>query len=172
MEDELPPRMASKIAAFKERIRKHKGEVKVFLLGPGYPREDLELRKKVASELNREGYSVIVMEAMPEWRDVTVGEKFKAILNEHRPDLFICVFSRKGYPHGVIFEIGFLCGHYGRDKIADKLRFCVETGVNKRELLTIYILEIMSEARTYDYDKEVLKDVVEGIINREILERF
>jgi hypothetical protein len=171
MEHELPPGMASKIAAFKEKIERYKGEVKVFLLGPGYPREELELRKQVASDLNREGYSVTVMEAIPEW-GVTVGEKFKAVLDEYHPDLFICIFSREGYPQGVIFEIGFLCGHFGRDKIIDKLRFCVETGVNKRELLTIYVLEIISEARTYDYDKHELKDVIEGIIKREILERF
>jgi hypothetical protein len=172
MEHELPPEISEEIAAFEEKIEGHKGEVKVFLLGPGYPREELELRKKVASALNREGYSVIVMEAIPEWKEVTVGEKFKALLDEHQPDLFVCIFSRRGYPHGVIFEIGFLCGHYGRDKIIDKLRFCVETGVNKRELLTIYVLEILSEARTYDYDKHELKDVIEGIIKREILEKF
>jgi hypothetical protein len=172
MKHELPPEIAGKIHALREKIGRHKGDVKVFLLGPGYPREELELRKRVASELNREGYSVIVMEAIPEWRDVTLGEKFKAVLDEQQPDLFICIFSRRGYPHGVIFEIGFLCGHYGRAKIIDKLRFCVETGVNKRELLSIYVLEVMSEARTYDYDKEELKDIVEGIIQREVLERY
>jgi hypothetical protein len=172
MKHELPLEIAEEIDALREKIGRHKGEVKVFLLGPGYPRDELELRKRVASELNREGYSVIVMEALPEWRDVTLGEKFKGILEEHRLDLFICVFSREGYPHGVIFEIGFLCGHYGRDRIIDKLRFCVETGVDKRELLSIYVLEVMSEAMTYDYDKGELKDVVEGIIQREVLQRF
>lgn len=172
MKRDLPPETDTKIVTFEEKIDRHKRELKAFLLGPGYPREELELRKLVASELNREGYSIIVMEAIPEWKEVTVGEKFKAILDEHQPDLYICIFPKKGYPHGVIFEIGFLCGHYGRDKIIDKLRFCVETGVNKRELLTIYVLEILSEARTYDYDKHELKDVIEGIIKREILERF
>ncbi|MDP6613282.1 MAG: hypothetical protein QF673_04635 [Candidatus Hydrothermarchaeota archaeon] len=93
MKHELPPDTAEEIAAIREKIEKYKGGIRVFFLGPGYPKEELELRKKMASELNREGYSVIVMEAIPEWRDVTVGEKFKAILEEHRPDLFICVFS-------------------------------------------------------------------------------
>ncbi|MDI6654926.1 MAG: hypothetical protein QME59_03470 [Candidatus Hydrothermarchaeota archaeon] len=162
----------AKAIELENRINRNKDKVTAMLLGPGYPLGQLELRKEIASRLSDKGYHVVVMEAIQEWKEMSVGEKFKGILDKLNPDLFVCIFTKKGVPHGVIFEIGFICGHLGRDTAMQRLRFCVEEGVNKEELLTIYVREIMEIAKTYDYqDAEELLDIVEGLIKDEILRR-
>jgi hypothetical protein len=144
-----------------DKIRKRaRSKVTVFLLGPGYPLSQRKCRTRIASKLKKRNLNVIVMEELPQWKSVTIQDKFKDILDELHPDLFVAMFTKEGIAYGVTFEVGYLCGYYGRDVVREKLRICVESGVDERKLLTVYIREIMPKAGFYYYPDEIVDNII------------
>jgi hypothetical protein len=67
----------------------------------------------------------------------------------------IIVFFHKEEPDmvGVIFEIGFISGHYGAINIRDKLVYLGETGYSW-ENTSAYIKSSLSKVRSDNYDEE------------------
>ncbi len=125
----------------------------LMLLGPG---KCLDFRHKVKDELVQiYGYEVIIMEELPEMEtDSALDEKFERIINKYKPLLFIAFFHKEELDMvGVIFEIGFISGHYGAINIRDKLAYLGEKGYSW-ENTSAYISSSLSKVRSNNYDEE------------------
>jgi hypothetical protein len=122
-----------KAEEFTKNLNEKKKLVKTLILGPGYPKQQLITRRKIADRLNSEGCQVFLMEDLPAKDSTELHEKFRILLNDIDPNIIVCIFTEIGNPHGVIFEIGFICGHYGFKKTFDRLKFCVHHKTNKNQ---------------------------------------
>jgi hypothetical protein len=84
------------------------------LLGPW---ESLDFRREVKEQLCVKGYTVIIMEDDEETKDETMLDiKFERIAQRYEP-VFIAFFLEGQKMEGVIFEIGYICGKYGIDRL-------------------------------------------------------
>ena len=105
-----------------------------------------------------------------------IDEKFRDILDEINPDLIICIFTEEGAPHGVIFEVGFICGHLGIDEGLERIRFCFHERVEKIENLPAYLHFIASRTQHYEFYDEgegpTLFDRIYQFIRDEVSRRF
>jgi hypothetical protein len=140
---------------FDKNVKRHLGNVKVLLLGPGYPEDQLKIRTDVEKKLEKDGCDIYIMETMKPISSFNIDEKFRDILDKINPDLILCIFTEKGVPHGVIFEVGFICAHY--DSIEDaleRLRFCIHEKSEKIEDIPSYLHFLMSRTRYYEFYDE------------------
>lgn len=159
--EEKMEEVQKKAVEFDEIRKRARSKMTIFLLGAGFPDGELQSRIEIAGELKRRNLNVVVMEELPQWKSITIGDKFRDILDKFCPDLFVTMFTKRGVPYGVTFEVGYLCGHYGRDVIKEKLRICIEHDVDERRVLTAYIREMVPKAGFY-YDPD---DIVDNIIS-------
>lgn len=143
-----------KAITFDKNIKRHMSSINVLLLGPGYPKGQLEIRQEVAEKLEEDNCSIFIMESLNPISSYNIDEKFRDILDEIKPDIIVCMFTEEGSPHGVIFEIGFICGHLGIEKAMNRLRFCIHNRVKKIENVPAYLQYILSRARYYEYYDE------------------
>lgn len=148
------------------KLEKTRPRVRPFLLGPGYPETELELRRWLKKGLKAYGIEAIVMEDIDQWRS-TLNEKFKGIIDTLKPDLFVAIFTRKGSPLGVTFELGFLSAAIGLEDLAKRLRFCLETRLDATKLMTAYVQEQipMTTAVFYKDSAGLLRAVVSLVDN-------
>jgi hypothetical protein len=96
-------------------------EVTLMLLGPS---SKLKLRRRIKMDLVQKGYTdknIIIMETIQD-DEHYFHEKFGNILNESKPLLFFALFHENEKFHGVLFELGWICGKYTRREIDDRLR--------------------------------------------------
>ena len=49
---------------FDKNVKKHLGNIKVLLIGPGFPKDQLEIRKDVAKKLKKDGCDIHIMESI------------------------------------------------------------------------------------------------------------
>ena len=122
------------------------------LLGPY---ESRSFRSQVKEELKVNGYETKIMEELPEMEtDSALDEKFERIIKKYKPLLFIAFFH-KDQPNmdGVIFEIGFISGHYGATNTRDKLAFLGDKGYSW-ENASAYINSSLSKVRSNHYDEQ------------------
>ena len=129
------------------RIEAAKSKLNILLLGPGWPTKELEDRRALAAQLRRRRYNVLIMEDVPDWlTQITIIDKFHDILRKYDPQLIIGLFTQKGSPLGITFEIGYLCGFYGRGEVSQRIRFLLESGINQRKVLTTYLRKGLFES--------------------------
>lgn len=123
-------------AALKKAVKK----INIMILGPGYPSKHLSYRKQIRDALKHDGYNAFVMEDEKDWnRYVTHVDKFADLLKKKENLLCIAIYTKGGSPLGVTFEIGYLCGIFGRPKLRDVLKFLVAEKLPKEEIMTSYI---------------------------------
>lgn len=174
--DKIGKEYYKKAEAFQAHLDQHKGKVKAFLLGPGYPEGEYNARHSLCEELKDEGYAVFIMEELRSIKSVEIHDKFNDILDEISPELIICIFTREGAPHAVIFEVGFLCGKYGFDWVFSRLKFCLHNDLCKKEVLPRYFNGLIARAETYDYYDDdsgrMLIDRVKKIIENETVRLY
>nr|KXH72694.1 MAG: hypothetical protein AM325_01300 [Candidatus Thorarchaeota archaeon SMTZ1-45] len=144
----------TRATTFEKNVEKHIGNVKVLLLGPGYPEGQLEIRTQIADRLEKDGCDIYIMETMSPISSFNIDEKFRDILNEIRPELIICVFTKEGAPHGVIYEVGFICGHYGIDQALSCLRFCFHNELEKIKNIPAYLYFLLSRTQYWEFYDE------------------
>jgi hypothetical protein len=162
---------------FAKNVKKHLGSIKVLLLGPGYPKNQLRIREDVAKELKKAGCDIYIMEHMNPISSYNIDETFRDILQNINPDLIICIFTDKGVPHGVIFEVGFICGYYKNSHEAlDRLRFLFHNRVKKIEKVPAYLHFLTSRSRFYEFYDEgegpTLYDRILCFIHDEVVRQF
>ncbi len=98
------------------------------LLGPS---KHTHIREKVRKELKKKGYKkIILMEDIKNKDDEWLDVKFKRIIETHKPEIFVAFFHKHTKMNAVIFEIGWICGYYGPDKVGKKIRFLHEENFN------------------------------------------
>jgi hypothetical protein len=132
-------------------LKKHKKPT-LMLLGPY---QYLPFRNQVKDELELNGYKAIVMEELPIMKtESALDEKFERIVEDDTPSLFIVFFHKEvSDVDGVMFEIGFISGHYGAINIGDKLAFLGEKGYSWDDA-SAYIKSSLSKVRASTYDEE------------------
>ena len=162
---------------FDKNVKKHLGNIKVLLIGPGFPKDQLEIRKDVAKKLKKDGCDIHIMESMKPLKSYNIDVKFRNILDEINPELIICIFTEEGAPHGVIFEIGFICGYYkDNDEAIERLRFCFHHRVEKIKNTPAYLHFIVSRSRYYEFydndDGPTLYDRILQFIRDEVVRQF
>ncbi|MFW9973694.1 MAG: hypothetical protein ACFFDQ_00290 [Candidatus Thorarchaeota archaeon] len=166
----------TKAVTFENNVNRHMKNIRVLLLGPGFPEGQLEIRTQVAEELQRAGCDIYIMETMGPISSFNIDEKFCDILNEIRPELIICIFTKEGAPHGVIFEIGFICGHYGIEQALNYLRFCFHNELKKIQEIPAYLQFLISRTRYYEfYDEDegpTLFDRIIQYIRDEVVRQY
>jgi hypothetical protein len=143
----------------------------VFLLGSGFPPEALEFRKKTGKALNDRGYNIIVKEELdgaPTEGDSKelANEKFRRILKNHRPNLFLILVSQSlPAASGVTYEIATLVERYGIKKASSMIRMCVKKGVVMNHVYPTYVRELKEIViREYDGDFDDMLSVLENTI--------
>lgn len=154
-------------ADFEAKVAKHRSRVPVFLLGPGYPKIHLDRRRKLSEQLKAEGISAIVMEDFHKGGYTTLTEKFLGLTKELKPRLFLAIFTERGKPLGLTFELGLLTGILGLQKIRERVRYLVEMMVNEQLVMTQYVREqlVMGRITRFRGDEELLRGAVAVVDN-------
>jgi hypothetical protein len=91
------------------------------LLGPG---SKLTLRRGIKKALVQKGCTdtnIIIMETIED-DEHYLDQKFGNILDEYKQLLFFALFHENEKMHGVIFELGWICGKYSRLEVSERLR--------------------------------------------------
>lgn len=143
-----------KANAFSKNMAKHMSNIKVLLLGPGFPEGQLEIRQEVAKKLKGKGCKVIIMEDLAPISSFHIDEKFRDILDHKEPNVIISIFTEEGKPHAVIYEIGFVCGHLGIKKALEILGFCIHHKLEKIEQVPGYLHGFIARAEYYEFYDE------------------
>jgi len=143
----------------------------IFLLGSGFPPEALELRKKAGKALKDRGYNILVMEELdgaPTEGDSKelVNEKFRRILENYRPNLFLILVSQSlPAASGVTYEIATLVERYGIKKASGMIRMCIKNGVDMNQVYPAYVRELKEIIiREYDDAFDNMLSVLENTI--------
>jgi len=157
-------------------VAEHMRDVKVLLLGPGYPPGQLEIRKDAAERLRCISCQIYMMEELPPLSSVDINIKFRDILNKINPDLIVCIFTEEGFPHAVIFEIGFMCGHFGIERTLPRLKFCIHNKIEKIAVMPRYLDYLVARAESYEFYDAVtdrtLYDRIRDIVKGEVLRLY
>jgi len=154
-----------------QNIARWKLDYVVFLLGSGFPPEALELRKKAGNALKDRGYSILVMEELdgaPTEGDSKelANEKFRRILEEYRPNLFLILVSQSlPAASGVTYEIATLVERYGIKKASGMIRMCAKKSVDMNQVYPAYVRELKEIIiREYDDAFDDMLSVLENTI--------
>jgi hypothetical protein len=152
-------------------LEKVKPKLIIFLLGPG--NHYLNQRKDIADKLRNMNYKVMVMEDEPDWLEYsTIVDKFHDLLQRVDPQLIVALFTKKGSPVGVTFEIGYICGYYGRVETERKLRFLLEAQLNEKEILSSYIRKGLFTTICHSsyYDINEIVEFIDSFARNKIIE--
>ena len=155
----------------ERRIRARHGDVIVFLLGPGYPPANLNRRRRLRDRLKNSGINAIVMEDVRTQPGESLTDKFRRILRDLEPTLYLAIFTERGKPLGLTFELGLLTGILGFEELKSKLRYCVEMMVNEKLVMTQYVREqlIIGRVKRFKGDDELL-DVATACVDVHIID--
>lgn len=163
-----------KSSSKKKPTKSNDGEVKkaikkinVLILGPGYPKQELDRRIKIKQELKKFGINAHVMEEKKAAaRQITHVDKFDELLKMDNL-LCIAISTKDGYSLGLTFEIGFICGSFGLDKagkkrLEEELGFLIDKKADKKKILSSYIttglfVNGIKKQYTYPNNGELLK---------------
>lgn len=158
-------------ADFEAKVAKHRAKVPVFLLGSGYPKIHVDRRRKLSEQLEAEGISAIVMEDFPKGGYTTLTEKFLGLTKELDPRLFLAIFTERGKPLGLTFELGLLTGILGLQKIQKRVRYLVEMMVDEQRIMTQYVREqlVMGRITRFRGDDELLREAL-AVVDNYVLE--
>jgi len=119
-------------------------KINVLILGPGYPKRELNKRIYIKKHLKQLGVTAHVMEEKkPAARQITHVDKFAELLKMKRL-LCIAISTKAGYSLGLTFEIGFICGSFGltkagKKRLGEELGFLIDKNANKKKILSSYI---------------------------------
>ncbi len=126
-------------------------DVTLMLLGP---RRKLSLRHKIKATLVEKGYAqenIMVMEDIKD-DDKYLDNKFGTILHKYSPKLFFAFFHENERMHGVIFELGWICGKYNRLEVSDRLRIVSRLDYDWKQT-TRYIQSLFHTAQLLPIEK-------------------
>lgn len=127
-----------------KEVKKILKKINVMILGSGWPKSELIRRRRIKEALKKAGLNAFLMEdqKQPKYQ-ITHVDKFVELLKK-KNILCIAIITKSGDTRGVTFEIGYICGYYGktitgRKKLASELGFLIERGVDRKKTLTSYI---------------------------------
>jgi hypothetical protein len=136
-------------------------KVTLMLLGPS---SKLDLRRRIKEALVKKGYedgNIIIMETIKD-DEHYFDKKFGNILDKYRPLLFFAFFHKNEKMHGVIFELGWICGEYSRVEISERLRIVSEIDYGYKHT-TRYIQSILHTSQELPVEKMNIKQISQCI---------
>ena len=144
-------------------------KINILILGPGYPPNELKKRKEIRDKLRQPGFTAYVMEEKPQpERQITHVDKFNELL-EMRNLLCVAISTPKGYSNGLSFEIGYICGSFGRTlrgrkRLADELGFIISKKADRRKILSSYVTTgLFRDGITMQYEYSTTKQIIQHI---------
>jgi hypothetical protein len=88
----------------------------------------------------------------------------------------VCIFTEKGSPHAVIFEVGFICGHLGIEKTLPRLKFCIHHKIERIEVIPRYFDYLLAKAEYCQFYDEArgrtLYDRILEMIQSEVVRQY
>ncbi|QLH05937.1 hypothetical protein [Nitrosopumilus ureiphilus] len=148
--------------ATNQEIRNIINQVRIIVLGPGRPEDQLGFRREICANLQDDGYNAFVMEDEPDWEYYqTHLYKFKKLLRDNNPILCVAIYSKKGSPLGVTFEIGYIARNYEKN-IKSVLKLLTEKNIKKGKILTSYIHDALYQTVSHE-DYSTKEDIIEQI---------
>jgi hypothetical protein len=131
----------------------------VLLLGYGHPEYALDLRKKARDALRKLGFEVYLMRDIKTEPEESLNAKFRRILDEYSPKLFLILASQELGATGVSYEVSILVERYGQDKACKLIRMCAGKRVNLKISFNPYITEL-DEIVIRKYDDNNFNDMI------------
>ncbi len=144
-------------------------KINILILGPGWPSNELKQRKKIKSKLRMKGFKAHVMEEkdQPE-RQITHVDKFDELL-DYDNLLIVAISTPEGYSNGLSFEIGYICGKYGRtekgrERLQNELGFIISEHADRERILTSYVTSgLFNDEIKMQYEYKNNDDIIERI---------
>jgi len=144
-------------------------KINILILGPGFPTAELKKRKKIKSKLRMEGFKAHVMEEKPQpQRQITHVDKFDELL-EMDNLLCVAISTPDGYTNGLSFEIGYICGAFGRnekgrERLQNELGFLIHEDADREKILTSYVTSgLFNDEIKMQYQYKSNKDIINFI---------
>jgi len=141
-----------------------KRDFMVLLLGYGYPDSALELRKKVSEILRKHGFSVYIMREIKSKRNEKLNAKFRRILRDYDPKLFLVLINQELGATGASYEVSLLVERHGEKKASQMIRMCVGKKIDLGKSFNEYVTEL-DEVVIRRYKDGNLDDLVEVMEN-------
>lgn len=145
-------------------------KINILILGPGWPPSELKQRKKIKSKLRMKGFRAHVMEEKDQpQRQITHVDKFDELL-DYDNLLIVAISTPEGYTNGLSFEIGYICGKYGRnqkgrEKLQNELGFLISEHADREEILTSYVTSgLFNDEIKMQYEYKSNDEIIEKII--------
>ena len=144
-------------------------KINILILGPGFPTNELTKRKKIKSKLRMEGFKAHVMEEKPQpQRQITHVDKFDELLGMENL-LCVAISTPEGYANGLSFEIGYICGTFGRTKkgrerLQNELGFLIHKDADRGKILTSYVtVGLFNDEIKMEFEYKSNKDIIDSI---------
>lgn len=131
----------------------------VLLLGYGYPEYALDLRAKAKDVLRNRGFEVHIMRDIETLPDEKLNDKFRRILRDYSPKLFLILISQNLGASGVSYEVSLLVERYGQKEASKMIRMCVGKRVDMKVSLIQYVTEL-DEIVIKEYDDNDFNDMI------------
>jgi hypothetical protein len=151
------------------QLKKIKKEINILILGPGYPPNELKKRIEIRKKLRKQGFKAHVMEEKPQpERQITRVDKFDELL-EMKNLLCVAISTPKGYSNGLSFEIGYICGYFGRTqkgrkRLQNELGFIISKKADREKILTSYITTgLFRDGISMQYEYNNTNDIIDYI---------
>jgi hypothetical protein len=147
----------------------------LMLLGAGNQGNDkekqyLEYRKMVRLELIEMAYQkVVIMEdVLAKLKDISLDDKFRRIVQEYDPRLFIAFFHNGARMDGVTFELGWLCSYYTAMELEQRLQIYSERDYDWNNT-TGYIPSLFPNIGPVPFDESDPRFKASELINNRVL---
>jgi hypothetical protein len=140
----------------------------VLLLGYGYPQSALDLRLEAKNVLRTRGFEIYMMEEIETRPEETLNAKFRRILKEYSPSLFLILVSQELGATGASYEVALLVERYGQEKACKMIRICAGKRVKLGISFNRYITEL-DEIVVRKYDDNDFDDMI-GVMENTIID--
>jgi len=147
-----------------QSIKVEKQDFIVLLLGYGYPQSALDLRLEAKSALRTRGFEIYMMEEIETKPAETLNAKFRRILKEYSPRLFLILVSQELGATGASYEVSLLVERYGQTRACKMIRICAGKSVKLGISFNQYITEL-DEIVVRKYDDNDFDDMIEVMEN-------
>jgi hypothetical protein len=169
----VPKEIIEKSSEEDQDIEVRKRDFVVLLLGYGYPEYALDLRIKAKEALRKRGFDVYIMREIETKPNESLNDKFRRILDEYCPQLFLILVSQEVGATGVSYEVSLLVERYGRNEACKMIRICAGKRVDLRRSFNQYITEldeiIIRKYEDNDFDDMVMvmeNTIIDAITSR------
>lgn len=159
-------RISKKAIEEDQNIDSRKQDFIVLLLGYGHPQSARKLRTDAKEALRNCDYEVYMMEEIETDPGETLNTKFRRILEEYAPRLFLILVSQELGATGASYEVSLLVERYGQETACKMIRICAGKSINLNISFNQYVTELdeIVVRRYEDGDFDEMIEIMENTI--------